>query len=390
MRREVEARARAQRAPGPAGADRPPWLRVRVPTSGEAARVREIVREGGLHTVCFSAACPNLGECWSHGTATFMIGGNLCTRACGFCDVATGRPAPLDPEEPTRVAEAVARLRLGFAVITAVARDDLPDGGAGQMAATVRAVRRRCPGTGIEVLIPDYRGDEAALAAVLDASPDVLNHNLETVERLQRRVRKAGRYDRSLRVLRRSGELRPDIPTKTGLMLGLGEREDEIERALVDLREAGVRLLTLGQYLQPSPAHLPVERFVPPEEFDRWAERARELGFVQLLELLGHFRYFRSGLLVETDGRLTRKLADRALERQCRAHHRTRNAAAPTDRTYKIVSPLRLAPTYAKLSASLRHSTWPSARSSATTSWRVLVITTSPSTSGRVSASFVR
>lgn len=282
MRRDVEARARAERPPRPAGGERPPWLRVRVPGSGEAARVREIVREGGLHTVCFSAACPNLGECWSHGTATFMIGGNLCTRACGFCDVATGRPAPLDPEEPARVADAVARLGLGFAVITAVARDDLPDGGAGQMAATVRAVRARCPGTGIEVLIPDYGGREAVLATVLDASPDVLNHNLETVERLQRRVRKAGRYDRSLRVLRRAGELRPDIPTKTGLMLGLGERDDEIERALLDLLDAGVRLLTLGQYLRPSPAHLPVERFVPPEEFDRWAERARELGFAEV------------------------------------------------------------------------------------------------------------
>lgn len=282
MRREVEARARAERTPVRVATPRPTWLRVRVPASGEAARVREIVRAGGLHTVCFSAACPNLGECWSHGTATFMIGGNLCTRACGFCDVATGRPGPLDPEEPGRVAEAVARLGLGFAVITAVARDDLADGGAGQMAATVRAVRARCPGTGIEVLIPDYRGDEAALSTVLDASPDVLNHNLETVERLQRRVRKAGRYDRSLAVLRRAGELRPDIPTKTGLMLGLGERDDELERALGDLREAGVRLLTLGQYLQPSPAHLPVERFVPPEEFERWAERARELGFEEV------------------------------------------------------------------------------------------------------------
>ena len=282
MRREVEARARAERTPVRVATPRPTWLRVRVPASGEAARVREIVRAGGLHTVCFSAACPNLGECWSHGTATFMIGGNLCTRACGFCDVATGRPGPLDPEEPGRVAEAVARLGLGFAVITAVARDDLADGGAGQMAATVRAVRARCPGTGIEVLIPDYRGDEAALSTVLDASPDVLNHNLETVERLQRRVRKAGRYDRSLAVLRRAGELRPDIPTKTGLMLGLGERDDELERSLGDLREAGVRLLTLGQYLQPSPAHLPVERFVPPEEFERWAERARELGFEEV------------------------------------------------------------------------------------------------------------
>jgi lipoic acid synthetase len=208
-----------------------------------------------------------------------MIGGNLCTRRCGFCDVATARPAPLDPGEPERVAEAVAALGLRFAVVTAVARDDLADGGSAQMAATIEAIRRRCPGTGIEVLIPDYKGREDDLRRVLDAGPDVLNHNLETVARLQRRVRPAAKYERSLAVLQRAGELRPDVPTKSGLMLGLGEEDGELVQALADLRAAGVSLLTLGQYLRPSPAHLPVARWVPPAEFDAWGERARALGF---------------------------------------------------------------------------------------------------------------
>jgi len=273
-----EAPPRRRRPEEPAG-PRPPWLRVRLPQSPGLESVQRAVREGGLHTVCASAACPNRGECWSRGTATFMIGGNRCTRRCSFCDVTTGRPAALDPFEPARVAEAVARLRLRFAVITCVARDDLPDGGAGQMAATVRALRERCPDTGVEVLIADYKGDEAALRAVLDAGPDVLNHNLETVARLQRAVRPAARYERSLRVLRRAGELRPQMPTKSGIMLGLGEEEAEIDRALRDLRGAGVTLLTLGQYLRPSPAHHPVLRWVSPAEFDAWAGRARSLGF---------------------------------------------------------------------------------------------------------------
>lgn len=258
---------------------RPDWLRVRLHATPEFDRVQKLVVEQRLHTVCFSAACPNLGECWSHGTATFMIGGNTCTRACGFCDVATGRPAALDPGEPARVAQAVAKLGLRFAVVTAVARDDLVDGGAGQMAATVRAIRHACPETGVEVLIPDYKGREADLRAVLDAGPDVLNHNLETVERLQRKVRKAGRYARSLAVLRRARELAPGTPTKSGLMLGLGERDEEVDQALRDLHAHGVRLLTLGQYMSPGPHHLPVERWVPPAEFDSWADRARELGF---------------------------------------------------------------------------------------------------------------
>lgn len=262
--------------------ERPAWLRARVHAGPEVEAMRRLVGEERLHTVCFSAACPNLGECWSRGTATFMIGGNHCTRRCGFCDVATARPLPLDPGEPARVAEAVARLGLRFAVVTCVARDDLPDGGAGQMAATVRAIRERCPGTGVEVLISDYGGDDAALAVVVDAAPDVLNHNLETVERLQRRVRPAASHARSLAVLRRARELRPDLPTKSGLMLGLGEEPEEVRAALRDLRGAGVSLLTLGQYLRPSPAHLPVERYAPPEEFAAFAAEARALGFEEV------------------------------------------------------------------------------------------------------------
>jgi lipoic acid synthetase len=258
---------------------RPPWLKVRVRSTPELARVQQIVRDEKLHTVCASASCPNLSECWSRGTATFMIGGDQCTRRCGFCDVATGRPDALDPFEPARIAQAVEKLGLQFAVITCVARDDLADGGAAQMAATVRAIRRRCPGTGVEVLIADYQGDERALGAVLDASPDVLNHNLETVARLQRRVRPAASYARSLAVLRRAGELRPDIPTKSGLILGMGERDEELEQALCDLRAAGVTLLTLGQYLRPSADHLPVDRYLTPAQFDGLAARARELGF---------------------------------------------------------------------------------------------------------------
>ena len=261
------------------GRERPPWLRVRLRASPEFERVQQLVEGQRLNTVCFSAACPNLGECWARGTATFMIGGNTCTRACGFCDVATGRPGALDPGEPERVAHAVAELGLRFAVVTAVARDDLEDGGAGQMAATVRAIRERCRGTGVEVLIPDYKGREEDLRTVLDARPDVLNHNLETVERLQRAVRKAGRYERSLDLLARAATLAPDIPTKSGIMLGLGETDAEVDRTLRDLRAHGVRLVTLGQYLRPSPDHLPVDRWVSPEAFDAWAERDRELGF---------------------------------------------------------------------------------------------------------------
>ncbi len=262
--------------------DRPAWLRVRYRQTPELEGLLALVRDERLNTVCQSAACPNLGECWSHGTATFMIGGNLCTRACGFCDVKTGRPDALDPDEPQRVGAAVARLGLRFAVVTAVARDDLDDGGAAHFARAIEAIRAHAPGCRIEVLIPDLKGSVEALRTVLDASPDVLNHNLETVERLQKPVRKAGRYDRSLMVLANAARLRPEIPTKTGLMLGLGETEAEIRTALADIRAHGCRLLTIGQYLAPSPEHLPVARWVTPQEFDAWADAARALGFSEV------------------------------------------------------------------------------------------------------------
>jgi lipoic acid synthetase len=208
-----------------------------------------------------------------------MIGGNLCTRRCGFCDVATGRPDPLDAGEPVRVAEAIAALGLRFAVVTAVARDDVKDGGASHFAATLQAIRELAPSCRVEVLIPDFKGSAEALATVLEAGPDVLNHNVETVERLQRRVRPQARYERSLGVLAASRRLRPDVPTKTGIMLGLGEEEEEVLRTLADIRGQGCELLTIGQYLSPGPAHLPVARHVTPGEFEAWGREARRLGF---------------------------------------------------------------------------------------------------------------
>ncbi len=258
---------------------RPPWLRVRYRQTPQLTGLRQLVREQQLHTVCQSAACPNLGECWAKGTATFMIAGNLCTRRCGFCDVPTGRPESLDTDEPERVGAAVRSLGLRFAVITSVARDDLPDGGAEHFARTIAAIRGAACDCKIEVLIPDFKGSIASLERVLVASPDVLNHNLETVERLQRPVRKAGRYARSLELLSNARRLRPDIPTKTGIMLGLGEREEEVRQTLVDIFAHGCELLTIGQYLRPGPDHLPVARYVPPEEFDAWAEESRRIGF---------------------------------------------------------------------------------------------------------------
>jgi lipoyl synthase len=262
--------------------ERPDWLRVRYRATPELEQVQGLVSELKLHTVCQSAACPNLGECWARGTATFMLGGNTCTRSCGFCDVATGRPRALDAAEPERVAEAVRALELRFAVITAVARDDLRDGGAAHFAATLRAIHERAPECRVEVLIPDFKGREEDLLTVLDAAPDVLNHNIETVERLQRSVRPQAKYARSLGLLRRSHELRPTIPTKTGIMLGLGEEPEEIEQTLRDVVAHDCRLLTLGQYLRPSPKHLEVQRWVPPDEFAHWRERALALGFAEV------------------------------------------------------------------------------------------------------------
>jgi lipoic acid synthetase len=257
---------------------KPAWLRAKLPAGPAYRHTRELVDSHNLHTVCQSAQCPNMGECWSRGTATIMILGNICTRSCSFCAVQTGRPTELDLGEPARVADAVARMGLRHTVITSVARDDLKDGGASVWAATIRAVRHRNPSTAIEVLIPDFLGRREPLDTVLDARPDILNHNLETVERLQRAIRKTARYQRSLDVLRHAKSR--GFVAKSGIMLGLGERQDEIAQALRDLRAAGVDILTIGQYLQPTPQHAPLDRWAPPEEFTHWKNFGlRELGF---------------------------------------------------------------------------------------------------------------
>jgi len=238
-----------------------------------------LLREAGLHTVCEEARCPNLGECFSRGTATFMLLGDRCTRRCGYCSVRTERPLPPDRGEPGRVAEAVARMRLRYVVLTSVNRDDLADGGAAHYADTVREVRRVAPAAGVEVLTPDFKGDLAALATVLDAAPEVFNHNIETVPRLFPHLRPQGDFRRSLEVLAAAGQRRPSLQTKSGLMVGLGESDDEVERVLVELRAAGVDIVTLGQYLRPSRLHEPVHRYVPPERFAAFEARARVLGF---------------------------------------------------------------------------------------------------------------
>ena len=256
---------------------KPPWLRVRADLGPRYRQVRATMRSLDLVTVCEEAGCPNIFECWADGTATFMINGERCTRACGFCLVDTRHPDALDPAEPEHVAEAVARMGLAHAVVTAVARDDLPDGGAQAFADTIRAVRARCPGTAVEVLVPDFRGEPDALATVFAARPDVLNHNVETVPRLQRAVRPQASYARSLAVLARAGAA--GLTTKSGMILGMGETDDEVLGAMADLRGVGVEILTLGQYLRPTARHLPVARWWRPEEFDRLVEAGRALGF---------------------------------------------------------------------------------------------------------------
>jgi lipoic acid synthetase len=266
----------------PPSSRKPAWLNRRLPAGEAFNQVRELIEAGRLHTVCQEAKCPNIWECYSHRTATFLIMGGRCTRNCRFCSVSPGLPEPLDPDEPERVAEAVERMGLRYAVVTSVTRDDLPDGGAGHFAATLHEIRRRAPGVQIEVLIPDFQGNPAALDVVLRARPDVLNHNIETVPRLYPRVRPQADYRRSLELLRRAGEIAPGTPTKSGLMLGLGERPEEIRQTLLDLRAAGCRILTLGQYLQPSPEHLPVEAYVPPDDFENWRRDALEMGFSEV------------------------------------------------------------------------------------------------------------
>lgn len=259
---------------------RPAWLKVKVPLGVRYSEVKHIVTAGRLNTVCEDARCPNISECWNHGTATFMILGDTCTRSCGFCAVKTGRPPMLDYDEPARVAAAVAQMHLRHAVVTSVNRDELPDGGAQIFADTIRSIRDARPSCTVEVLIPDFQGEHAALAKVLAAHPDILNHNTETVPRLYRTVRPQAYYHRTLDVLRYFKE--HGLVTKSGLMLGLGEEADEIRAVLADLRTVGVDIITLGQYLQPTKAHLPVVRFVAPEEFAEWKEAGRELGFLHV------------------------------------------------------------------------------------------------------------
>lgn len=261
---------------------KPDWLKVRFPAGPGFARIDRLHREQGLHSVCRSAACPNQGECWSQGTATFMILGNRCSRDCAFCNVAHGPTGDPDPTEPAAVARAVGELGLRHAVITSVTRDDLPDGGAAHFAATTRAIRAVAPGCRVELLIPDLGGCRDSLRTVLEAKPDVLGHNLETVPRLYATARAGAGYRRSRDLLAAIGELAPAIPAKSGLMLGLGEDRDELLAVLADLRSAGVGMLTLGQYLQPTRHHLPVARFLPPEEFAELRGIALTMGFTQV------------------------------------------------------------------------------------------------------------
>ncbi len=262
------------------GHRKPPWVRVPVRLGTGYRQLGSTIHDLGLVTVCEEAGCPNIYECWADGTATFMINGERCTRACGFCQVDTRHPLPLSPDEPVRVAEAVARMGLGHAVVTCVARDDLADGGAGAMAATIGAIRERTPGTTVEVLISDCRGDAASLDLIFEARPDVLNHNIETVARLQRAVRPSAGYARSLAVLARASAA--GLVTKSGLMVGLGEREDEVVATMADLRGVGVSIVTVGQYLRPSRDHLPVSRYWAPEEFDRLRQAGTSLGLAHV------------------------------------------------------------------------------------------------------------
>lgn len=259
---------------------KPEWIKVRLPNEPVFFSTRTLVADLRLVTVCEEAQCPNRWECWGHGTATFMIAGEKCTRACGFCAVKTARPDPLEEDEPERVAEAARRMRLGHVVITSVARDDLPDGGAGHFARTIEAVRARSPRTVVEVLVPDFNDRDDALRRVIDARPEIFNHNLETVARLTPLVRSRARYQRSLSVLRKAAEMAgPGVVTKSGLMLGLGERDDEVAQAFDDLRAHGVAVLTLGQYLRPTPQHLPVVEYVPPQKFEELRQLALAKGF---------------------------------------------------------------------------------------------------------------
>jgi len=256
---------------------KPKWLKAKLPNGAIYRETRETVEQNHLHTVCQSAQCPNMGECWSRGTATVMILGNICTRSCRFCAIQTGRPTELDLGEPARVALAVSKMNLKHCVVTSVARDDLKDGGASIWAATIRAIHNKCPNTAVEVLTADFLGKTEHLDIVLDAQPEIFNHNMETVERLHRPIRKTAKYERSLSILEHSANR--GFPTKSGIMLGIGEQQNEIEEVLTDMYDAGVRIVTIGQYLQPTPEHVDIDRWVTPEEFEHWKQWGLNLGF---------------------------------------------------------------------------------------------------------------
>jgi lipoic acid synthetase len=263
-------------------ARKPPWIRVKAPTSEAYHATRRLMRDKGLHTVCEEAACPNIGECWAQRHATVMILGDTCTRACAFCNIKTGAPLPVDADEPEHLAEAVAEMGLAHVVITSVDRDDLPDGGAGQFVRSIAAIRRATPGTTIEILTPDFLRKPGAVEAVVAARPDVYNHNLETVPRLYRTVRPGARYFHSLRLLQKVKETDPSLFTKSGIMVGLGEEKREVLQVMDDMRSAEVDFVTIGQYLQPTPRHHKAIRFVEPDEFDAYASAARSKGFLQV------------------------------------------------------------------------------------------------------------
>ena len=276
---QITTRQGERLAPDGPATRKPAWLKVKAPGGANYAQVRRVMRDLRLHTVCAEAHCPNVGECWEHRAATFMILGDLCTRNCAYCAVAHGTPLPLDAEEPRRLAEAAAAMGLEYLVVTSVDRDDLPNGGAEQFAAVVAETRSRLPGASIELLIPDFKGSETALRLVVGAKPDVLNHNLETVPRLYRLARPGGRYDRALELLARARAMDPALVTKSGLMVGLGEEWDELVTAMRDLRAADANILTIGQYLRPSSSHLPVARYYTPDEFAELARIGRDLGY---------------------------------------------------------------------------------------------------------------
>lgn len=262
---------------------KPDWIRIKITASDEVTRIKQMLREKKLHTVCEEAACPNLSECFQHGTATFMIMGDLCTRRCPFCDVAHGKPLPLDKNEPKHLADAIQALALKYVVITSVDRDDLRDGGAGHFADCIHAIRQQSPSTKIEILVPDFRGRIEKAVAILAAEPcDVLNHNLETVPRLYKQVRPGADYQGSLELLRQYHQAHPDTPTKSGLMLGVGEEHDEVLQVMQDLLDHGCSMLTVGQYLQPSKDHLPVQSYITPEQFDEYGRIAKAMGFKQV------------------------------------------------------------------------------------------------------------